>query len=235
MMSFPHWLRQPQPWVIDQERRHHEEAVYLVGEHTIFVLLWRIQDHERGLVDRCSVCYDRYSEAYKKASMEKCVNCFGTSFEGYRARIVRPGIWDASDEQDKDARRGALQTAQASVQSTHDFRLRRGDFAFRGDGGRWRVQGTSTSKPKSEFQMSAQVRNAVSTNFAECILEDGSSVAHLIPPDFATLRTRLDVVGHHLPPDMTDLEDIRGPLIVDDLEDPTVPEPDPILEPGPEL
>lgn len=219
MPQQPHWIQQPQPWVIDQERRHHEEAVYRYGEHTIFVLMWRPEDENEGLVQRCPACYDVYAEAYGQATRDRCSECFGTSFEGgYRARLVRPALWDSSEEQDRDESRGSIQTAQAGIQSTHDFRMRRGDYAFRGDGSRWRVQSTALSQPKSEFQLSVQSRNAVASNVAEAVLEDEASVAYLIPPLSKELRWRLDVVGRHLPPNFSDLEDIRGPLIVDDAE-----------------
>jgi hypothetical protein len=83
----PYYLREPQRWAVDQERQRHLQALYTVGEWTMFCLMWNLEDFQNGLVTRCSVCYNRSSQAYKQGERNKCPDCFGTTFEGgFRAQ-----------------------------------------------------------------------------------------------------------------------------------------------------
>jgi hypothetical protein len=149
--SSPHtdeyYLRQQEDWATYQERMRHEQALYQVGEYSMFILMWSLIDFEEGLVVRCTRCYgttgtiqQRVANVYNQPTQNECPDCYGTTFEGgIRAKIVRPTIWADQDEKEKLAQRGVVHPERVSVESTWDFRMRQGDFILRADGSRWRV------------------------------------------------------------------------------------------------
>lgn len=217
-MTHPvHHLPDPQGFAVDQERQRHEQALYRFGEYAMFVLMWNLLDHERGLVARCPTCYESYgktAEAYGQSAVQDCPDCFGTTFEGgYKARIVRPALWDFNEEDYREAVRGLTVVATATIQSTSDFRLRTGDHVFRADGTRWLMRTVSTNHLRTGFEMPNRDRTALGYNYGQVNRQDETSVAFLIPPDAATLTSALDIPGTRYPADFSAIEDVRGPLL----------------------
>jgi hypothetical protein len=205
----------PQDYAISQERYRHDEALASFGEYAMFVLMWQIEDFENGLITHCSTCYipfGKIAEVYGQPAREKCDNCFGTTFEGgYKAKIVRPSLWDANEELEKENIRGEVILGVATVQSVSDFRLRSGDFIFRSDGSRWVMQSIATNHLRTGFDTPSRVDTPVGYNFGQVVRADRNSVAFIIPPDETTLLT-LDQPGERYPVDFSDLEEIRGSL-----------------------
>lgn len=212
----PHWAPDPQRYAVDQERWRHDEALYSFGEYAMFVLLWRIGDHEEGRVGRCPTCYlarGKIAEVYQQPSQEKCPDCFGTTFEGgYKARIVRPMIFDSNDEEEDEGRRGVVVRATGTLQTTSDFEVVE-DYMFRADGSRWQVEATTaTQKLSTGFAHRTTVDASLGVTI-NAIREDESSVAYIIPPDEATVVAWLDRSHFHYPLDFSAIEHIRGPLL----------------------
>lgn len=214
--AYPQWLPDPQGYEVEQERYRHDQAMNLYGEYAIFVLLWRIWDHEAGLVDRCPECFTAYgkiAEVYKQPAKRECVSCFGTTFEGgIKAKIVRTSLWDVTEEDEHTGQRGEEKAQSAAVQSTSDFRLRHGDYVFRADGTRWKMRTVSTNRVRSGFQM-PEGRAEIGFNYGQVQREDESSVAFLIPPSTDELIDIADRFGVRYPPDFTAYEEINGPLL----------------------
>ncbi len=214
---FPHWVRDPQLYAVEQERSRHNQALFSYGEYAIFVLMWRVQDHNAGLVQRCHRCYlaqGKVAEAYGQGKQNKCPDCFGTTFEGgYKAILVRQSIWSFTEETDTTHRRGKMRMASATVQSTNDFLIRSGDYAFKGDGSRYQTKTPGTVYLSTGFQVGSLERQVVGANIANIVKEDPDSVAHLIPPTREDVVAALDVSGFRYPLDFSAIEDIRGPLL----------------------
>lgn len=197
-----------------QEQFHHEEALWRFGEYTIFVLMWTLADLNAGRTTRCTTCFtsNDITEVYNQPTKRRCPDCYGTTFEGgYRARIVRPGIWEASDTESDESRRGQINTGSATVQTTMDFHWHSGDYAIRADNSRWQVGSLQSELLDTGFEPST-ARTALAYT-VRATLEDPSSVAYDIPPtspaDVALLARRLDRAPHLF----ADIEDVRGPLL----------------------
>lgn len=211
-------LPDPQRYAIDQERQRHVEALFRWGEYAMFVLMWNLRDFEKGLVVRCPVCWgntpgsvqERVSGVYKQAKQDNCPSCLGTTFEGgWKAKIIRPSLWDFSEDLDADGRRGQTISASASVQSTHDFQMRTGDYIFRGDGNRWSVGAQSGIHLRVGFELPLSDKNIVAFNFGQAIREDESSIAYSIEPTVSDLREILDPTRPRYPLDFSGFEEFR--------------------------
>ncbi len=219
--ALPYWQRQPETWAEEQVADSHREALYLLGEYTMFVLMWHAVDHERGLVARCSRCFGTHThaliaEAYRQPVQERCPVCFGTTFEGgWRARIIRPALWTDSATDTVEHPRGDVQTDSMSVETTEDFTLRRGDYVFRADGTRFRTMELVGAPVRTGFAQPVPSRS-VGGAIAQVRLEDPTTVAYLIPPDRADLVEALAVPATaHLVPDLSaTYEEANGPLLL---------------------
>lgn len=215
----PRWLPDPQEYAIEIERFNHDQALAQFGEYAVFVLLWTLEDFTKGIVARCSICYqnDPIAETYGQSSKVKCSSCFGTTFEGgYKAIIVRLSMWDHNEKDDKLQKKGHIDLQNAQVQYTSDFRARTGDYVFRGDGTRWRIQSVATNHLRTGFMMTSNSRTPLGFNSAQVILDnEKSSVAYMIPPDEETLRT-IDRPRSIFLNSFPEIEDIRGSLTHDD-------------------
>jgi len=203
-------------WAIEQMRSRHDGALWRFGEYSMFVLLWRIEDFEAGLVGRCPECmtpYGAITDVYKQPMKTGCVTCYGTTFEGgFKARIVRPAMWDMGEATNGPGERGEVVRANAAVQSTHDFRMRTNDFVRRADGTRWHVQGLSTNHLRAGFGFPDKEGTAIGFNYGQVILEDPASNAYAIQiPD--TLPQILNVRNPRGGWDFSLYEEIRGPLL----------------------
>ncbi len=210
----PNWAPDPKHYAVFQERWRHDQALYSYGEYAMFCLLWRIRDHDNGLVGRCPTCFlsrGKVAETYGQAAQERCPDCFGTTFEGgYKALVVRPMILDTAEESEDVERRGVVIRSTASLQTTSDLDLTE-DFMFRADGTRWQVEGAPGNKLTTGFEHRTTTENSLGA-VVRAVREDESSVAYLIPPDTATLVAALDVTHFHYPLDFSAIEDVRGPL-----------------------
>lgn len=227
------WLRQPEPWVVDQLRADHVEALHAFGEWTVFVLMWRAEDFHAGLVERCSTCFTTHglvADTFQQASDSHCPDCFGSSFDGgFKARIVRPATWDPNTVDHVDHVRGEVRSNAANVQSTADFQLRVGDYVMRSDATRWQMRKPSTNLIHAGFDSVTPQTDGMGFNYGQCDLEEPNSVAYLIPASDvvgATLGSILlaggahypdqpdvrDPTGTHRPPGFATHEIIRGPL-----------------------
>jgi hypothetical protein len=108
-------------------------------------------------------------------------------------------------------------TSRAEVQSVSDFRMRSGDFVFKADGTRWRVQEKQTDSVITGFQASDDINAMIGYRYPNVVREDESSIAYLIPPDGPTLGTILDVsVEPNYPLCFTDYEVLNDTDLVGD-------------------
>lgn len=212
----PYYVRDKQNWAVEQERQRHSQAIYSVGEYSMFALMWHLEDHLAGLVGRCTVCYiaaGRIAEAYGQSTRNKCPNCFGTTFEGgYKALIVRPTIWGDTDEDEKHDRRGVVTPNDVQVETTPDFRLRQMDYVFRIDGTRWQMRVPQRVTLRTGYGHPYQSTTNLTYNHQRASQEDKDSVAFLIPPSEAELSLILGR-GRYSPETFADVEVIRAPLI----------------------
>lgn len=218
----PYYVRDAQPWVIQQERMRHMQALLMVGEYAMFVLMWHINDFKAGLVDRCHKCYgkasqdtvrQRIAETYNQPEEHRCPECFGTTFEGgYKAQIIRPAIFSDADEDEQKQARGVTNPQALSVESTTDFRVRSGDYCFRSTGDRFQLRIPNRVTLRTGFAVPHQSTAAIGYNHARANQEDLTSVAFSIPPDNDTLQDLL-TRGSRVPYDFGPYEVIRASLI----------------------
>lgn len=215
----PYYLPDLQQYVIDQETMRHNEALYAFGEYSMFVLTWRIQDLQAGWTTRCHVCYarGRTSDAYGQSDKEKCLNCYGTTFEGgIRGQIVRPAIWTDMNEDTlvSDARGQVLQSDAKLIQTTADFTMTSNDYVFRYDGTRWQVGDPLGNRIHTGFGPIGDKSSLIGYNLQSINREDESTVAYLVPPDPAALMELLNVTGTRSPLDWTSLDIVHAPLLI---------------------
>ena len=227
----PYFLKTPDYYVIGQERQRHAEAIMAYGEYAMFCLLWNAIDFNDGLVQHCPNCYstiDGISDTYNQPSISKCPICYGTTFfllsagvdglGGLKARIIRPCLWNPTDESQRLTAQGEIITSVSQVQSISDFRMRTGDVIMKADGTRWRVATHETDSIISGFQAANDVRAMIGYNYGQATREDESMPVFLIPPDTATVISVLDtsVIPNYPPADITAYDVVNGPLIGDD-------------------
>jgi len=218
----PYYVRSHKDWAVEQEIYRHDQALYSIGELSIFILLWGLDDFNHGYTSRCSRCYGydldgRSAEIYNQANKAKCPRCYGTTFEGgIRARIIRPALFTSVDPDDKQKSKGVTHPVAAMVESTSDFRFRSGDFVFRNDGSRWQLASPTRVSLRTGFEHPGQVTSSIGYTQGPAKLEDATSVAYLIPPSPEELLTTLAPTGNY-PPVTTDL--INAPLIPNGVTD----------------
>lgn len=210
-------LPRPERWAVENARKDHNDALYAFGEYSMLALMWRVEDHDDGLVARCPRCYrgDRAAKAYGQSSENKCPDCFGTTFEGgYKAKVVRPCLWDTGPSENlEQGKRGEIVQQSATVQTPSDVRMRDDDYIFRADGSRWWVRSTGSQTLRTGFEFPSQVTTSIAWTYSQTQRVDEDMAIYKMDPSEAVLRARLNVVGEHFPVDFTDLEDIRGPVI----------------------
>lgn len=212
----PYYIRETQPWAIEQERRRHNEALWYVGETTMFCLMWHLEDFDWGLVGRCNTCYTsqgHIAEVYGQPDETKCPDCFGTTFNGgFKAIIVRPAIFSDSDEGETRHPRGVAYPNDLSIESTPDFRIRTGDYCFRATGDRYFLRVPERITLRTGYAEPSQSGTAIGYNHANAAVEDDTSVAYLIPPANDEVAAILSRVSR-IPQDFGSYETIRSPLI----------------------
>jgi hypothetical protein len=191
----PYYVREVQNWAIQQERQRHIEAILWVGEPTLFLLLWKVEDYEAGYVARCPRCRlsddslnDRIEKVYQQPVQATCPYCFGTTFDGgVRAKVVRPAIFTDSNEIERKSARGVIYPESCVVESTDDFRARQGDYACRQDGSRWQLSQPNGIQLRTGYAHPAQANAALGYAQIPATRQDPSSVAFQIPPNDAEL------------------------------------------------
>jgi hypothetical protein len=202
----PLWTRDPQAWAITQERMRHEQAMWMLGELSMFALMWHIQDFEAGLVGRCLTCYvaeGSVAAAYGQGNQYRCPDCFGTTFEGgWRAIIIRPALFRDMDKDQQRSARGVVNQAQTSIESTADFRVRTGDYAFRQTGDRFYLRVPRRTTLRTGFATPYQSEAAIDYVHASATVEDPVSPAYMIFPDAERLISVLQLPGR-LPGDVS--------------------------------
>lgn len=213
---YPYYIRETQPWAIEQERRRHNQALWLVGETSMFALMWHIEDFNNGLVGRCRTCYTSQgaiTEVYGQSDQNKCPDCFGTTFDGgFKALIIRPAIFSDTDEGETFHSRGVVHPNDLAIESTPDFRVRNGDYCFRQTGERYYLRVPERITLRTGYSLPTQQDHAIGYNHANAAVEDPTAVAYLIPPqpDETTAILRR---SSRIPRDWSSYEVIRAPLI----------------------
>lgn len=216
LANSPFYVRETQNWAIDQERYRHDQALWTLGESAMFVLMWHVEDHQRGYVRRCPRCYENptlsdAAKIYNQPTQNECPMCYGTSFEGgIRAKIIRPAIFTDSDDQERLDRRGATHPQSVSVETTSDFRYRNNDYVFRADGSRWQLAAPQRVMVRTGFGHPSQADASMGYAPTMATLEDRTSVAWKIPPNEDDLRLILSAPSRY-PVSQTDL--VNGDLI----------------------
>ena len=201
----PYYVRQTQHWAVEQERQRHTQAIYQIGEPVLFVLMWKVEDYEAGLITKCPRCAERsdsidarVAAVYKQPQTAKCPYCFGTTFYGgVRAKIRRPAIITDADEDERKSSRGVTHSEQTMVQTTDDFRARTGDYVFRLDGSRWQLGHPERVMLRTGFQHPSQAADSIGYARIPASREDKSSVAFEIPPNKTELRQFLQSPDHY--------------------------------------
>lgn len=218
----PFYVRQTQDWAITAEHQRHDQVLYTVGEYAMFVLLWHLQDFDAGLVGRCTVCSGQagspqaaVAQVYKQPVINRCPSCYGTTFQGgIKAQIVRPAIFGDADQAEQVSSRGIVHPEDIQVESTADFRIRTGDYAFRSTGERYYLRAPRRTTLRTGFGTPTQSTAAINYNLARASLEDSNaSVAYMMPPAAAALSGALQSASAGYPANFATLEQINGPLI----------------------
>ncbi len=217
----PTWQRDVQGWALQQEKQRHVQALWQFGELAVFALMWHLEDFQAGLVTRCQRCFststgsdeDQISAAYGQGNQYLCPDCFNTTFEGgYRAIIVRPGIFGDVDKDQRRDKRGIVNTGELAVESTPDFRARTGDYCFRSTGDRYHLRVPRRTTLRTGFASPWQAAAAIDYNHSRATIEDPTAVAYIIPPTAAQLAEVLSTYTR-VPTDFSWFETIRSPLI----------------------
>lgn len=208
------YVRGQQNWAVDQERQRHEQALWMMGEATLFCLMWTARDYDAGLVGLCTTCAsDRISKAYGQATRNKCPDCFGTRFQGgYRALIVRPAIFTDADDGQSFTARGVVSPQEVQMETTGDFRVHGGDYAMRATGERLQLRTPQRTTLRTGYGTPHQWHDGTAYSLARAAVEDEDSVAYTIPPNAEDLVAILTRPGT-TPPSWSDIEVIRAPLI----------------------
>lgn len=214
----PYWLARDQQWARDQVAASHLEALYALGEYSMFVLMWHALDYRAGLVGRCPRCFvalGRVADAFGQAGQVDCPDCYGTTFEGgYRARIVRPALWSDVVTDTAQTPRGEVVADSMVLETAGDFTMRHGDYVFRAGGTRYRTGELTGVWVRSGFDV-PDGDKSVAGIFSRVTLEDPvASVAYRIPPSAEGVDLVLrQPASQHLAPDLAAAEDVRGPLL----------------------
>lgn len=218
----PFYVRDTQQWAVEQERQRHDQGLWSVGELAAFFLMWNLIDFEAGLVTRCPRCsgamsgdaHQAVAKVYSQPLNNKCSYCFGTTFTGgYRARIIRPALFGDADQDNRLDAKGQINPEEVLVESTSDFRVRAGDYVVRADNRRYQMRTPRRVMLRTGFGHPTQSDAAINYSLSRASRENEGTVAYLLPPaDARTVAEALAPV-RYAPPDTSDFEEIRGPLI----------------------
>lgn len=205
------YVRQPQNWMHQQHQDQHEQALYLHGEYSVIFQWWTLRDFTRGLVVRCLTCMgNATAAAYGQSTDADCPSCFGTTYEGgWKNRLIRPTLWQATDEDQNKGARGTTLMDTGSVEVPGEIGLVKGDVLVRAEGSRWRSGTGEHTTLASGYGTQFNVGQVASVT-----KDNDSSVAFLLPPLGNVMPSMLANlhVGLALPANVKSFEIIRGPL-----------------------
>jgi len=201
----PYYVRQTQDWAVQQERQRHIQAIYQVGEPALFVLMWKVEDFEAGLVTPCPRCRSeandidaRVAAIYQQPQTARCPFCFGTTYDGgVRAKVLRPAIFTDADEDERKGARGVTHAEPLMVETTDDFRSRTGDYVFRKDGSRWQLGHPQRDMLRTGYEHPSQAATSLGYARIPAAREDAASVAFDIPPIASELGAVLVAPLHY--------------------------------------
>lgn len=229
----PAWQRDVEGWAVARQRLDHVQAMWQYGELSFFALAWHIEDYRAGLVQRCYRCWQgnpdgslqgaeaAIAAAYSQGNQQLCPVCFNTTFAlpqgsagvpGLRALIVRPAVWTEFDRNQQRQARGVYDSAAVNIESTPDFRVRTGDWAFRADGTRFYLRVPRRVTLRTGFASPWQASAGITYNLMQAGLEDGQSAAYLVPPDRQQVATILGTYTR-VPASYQWAETVNAPLI----------------------
>ena len=235
------WQKDVEGWAIARERQVHAQALYLYGELTFFALLWHIQDFQAGLVPRCYRCWQgtndttelqdpeqQIAAAYGQGNQYACPVCYNTTFAlaegtsaipGLRALIVRPAIFTEFDKGQSRQAKGVFVTAGMHIESTPDFRVRNGDYAFRSDDTRFELRVPERTTLRTGFATPWQATAAITYNLMRANAADPLTTAYLVPP---TGEQLLQILGTYtrIPVDYSWTEIVNADLIPEETPPP---------------
>lgn len=230
----PAWQRDVEGWAVARERLNHVQALWQYGELAIFALLWSPLDLTAGLVQRCYRCWQgdedstllqiaeaAIAAAYGQGNQYACPVCYNTTLAlpegssaapGLRALLVRPAMWTEVDRAQSRQAKGVMQSSSPSIESTPDFRVRNGDYAFRSDGTRFSLKVPRRVTLRTGFATPWQAAAAITYNMMSAALEDPATVAYQVPPGAAVVAQILGTYTR-VPAGYGWAEIINGPLI----------------------
>ncbi len=187
--KYPWLVAQEQPWASDQVVAQHVEALWLVGEAAMFIMMWRPQDHEAGLVPLCPSCSsDRSARAFNQPERKKCPICYGTTFlGGIRQVLLRPAIFNDRNIELVDGVRGTNYSDTIMIETTPDFIFHKGDYIFRGDGARFQAEEKGEGVLRTGFHH-ADTKESFRGTIPSARMEDPTAVAFILPPSPAEVR-----------------------------------------------
>lgn len=211
------YVREKKDYAVTQEIYRHNQALYSMGELSMFAMLWRVEDFKKGYVRRCPRCYNgdlsAAADAYNQSTINRCPMCYGTTFEGgLRAKIIRPALFTDVDDQENTGERGTTYPERLTVETVSDFRFRPGDFVFRRDGSRYQLAAPTRVQLRTGFDHPSQADTSIGYAPTLASLEDQTSVAWLIPPNQSDLQSLL-TPSERYPTSQLDI--INGPLVPD--------------------
>lgn len=195
-------------------RQNALDALYLMGEYSIFVLMWTAFDFQQGLVSRCRRCIsdqNRAFAAYDQPTTYRCPDCYGTTFAGgYRAKVVRPCLWtDTSTELDA-TNRGVVYTDTVSVETTSELTIRHGDLIIRHDNTRYQTSETSPVTLRNGFEHPANLGSLSNVVHQAKKDDPTTSVSYTIAPtNPLELATLLRQPTSHYPMNYAAFDEIR--------------------------
>ena len=216
-----------QPYAVTTARRSHTEVLYTYGELAMFVLMWNKEDFDYGRVGRCLRCQARTGsgsaekdalifETFAQPPEGTCPDCYGTTFEGgWKAKVIRPSIWNYSEEIWKQGKGGYVTSNDGSVQTTSDFYMADSDYIFRADGTRWMVAGGATDRINDGFGMNTRSESNLGYSYAKVVREDHSDPSYSIPPTTPTELREILERGRHFAPNFSSIDEIRGPILIE--------------------
>ena len=192
-------LQRPTTYDIDQEQMRHDDALNWFGELTCFLHWWRTEDFERGVhmanglpLTRCQKCYLSYgdiADAFRQPSLQKCDECYGTTYEGGICNIwYRPAIWNLTPVSEDIVKRGDVLTVRGTIETVSELDLHEGDTAVRRDGTRWQLDQPTWQEITTGFGSQKGIQSRRLRSNASVILEDVTAVVYLPWVDFDALN-----------------------------------------------
>ena len=215
--SYSSFLPDQKWWEIVQERFRETDALYRIGEWATFVAMWKVEDFNSGLVQRCPTCVvgtTVIDNTYNQPTFDRCPTCYGALYAGPHGGVkslqIRPSIWQFGEKDLQWLPRGETEVQNATVTSTYDVRLWKRDYIIRGDGLRFGVNSVSGVHLSSGFGVQAHTQTAITYTYG-IQKEHESSPAYLIPPNTQVITQLLNQLYARYLPNFNQYEYDDGP------------------------